>query len=74
MSAQQVASTGLFGYIECFYNRQRVHSTLGYVSSVPSEANYLHSLVTWLLFLLSIYPLNRSKPTIEHKIHKGKDS
>jgi transposase InsO family protein len=31
------ARTALFDYIEVFYNRQRLHSTLGYVSPVEFE-------------------------------------
>lgn len=36
MTAQQ-ASNAIFGYIELFYNRQRRHSTLGYLSPMAYE-------------------------------------
>ena len=31
------ARTAIFSYIELFYNRQRIHQTLGYVSPVAFE-------------------------------------
>ncbi|MCC6601556.1 MAG: IS3 family transposase, partial [Anaerolineae bacterium] len=34
------ARTDIFFYIEAFYNRQRRHSTLGYVSPAAHEAAY----------------------------------
>ncbi len=34
---QQQARTTIFAYVEVFYNRQRLHSTLGYVSPVEYE-------------------------------------
>jgi putative transposase len=34
------ARTDIFFYIEAFYNRQRRHSTLGYVSQAAHEAAY----------------------------------
>lgn len=34
------ARTDIFFYIEAFYNRQRRHSTLGYVSPAAYEAAY----------------------------------
>jgi putative transposase len=36
-ATRQQASTALFEYIEVFYNRQRRHSTLGYLSPVEYE-------------------------------------
>ena len=32
------ARTAIFDYIECFYNRTRLHSSLGYVSPVQFES------------------------------------
>jgi len=37
---QKEAMTDIFFYIEGFYNRQRRHSTLGYVSPLAYEASY----------------------------------
>ncbi len=37
------ARTDIFFYIEAFYNRQRRHSTLGYVSPAAYEAAYYQS-------------------------------
>lgn len=37
------ARTDIFFYIEAFYNRQRRHSTLGYVSPEAYEAAYYQS-------------------------------
>ena len=34
---QQQARTTIFAYLEVFYNRQRLHSTLGYVSPAAFE-------------------------------------
>ena len=36
------ARTAVFEYIEVFYNRQRIHSTLGYQSPSAYEARRLH--------------------------------
>ena len=33
------ARAAVFEYVEVFYNRQRLHSTLGYRSPVEYEAN-----------------------------------
>ena len=37
---RQQARTAIFEYIEVFYNRQRRHSTLGYLSPAEFEARY----------------------------------
>ena len=34
------ARAALFDYIEVFYNRQRLHSTLGYLSPTAFEQEY----------------------------------
>lgn len=36
-SSREIARAAIFGYIELFYNRQRIHQTLGYVSPVAFE-------------------------------------
>jgi transposase InsO family protein len=36
---REQARSAIFDYIECFYNRQRLHQTLGYVSPVQFEKN-----------------------------------
>jgi putative transposase len=36
-SSRESAKTAIFSYIELFYNRQRIHQTLGYVSPVAFE-------------------------------------
>ena len=38
---RQAARTAVFEFIEVFYNRQRLHSSLGYVSPVTFEAAHL---------------------------------
>lgn len=38
--------TGVFFYIESFYNRQRRHSTLRYLSPLAFEARYQEQMVT----------------------------
>lgn len=38
------AKTDVFAYIEGFYNRQRLHSSLGYWSPVQFEQNYINLL------------------------------
>lgn len=35
-----IAQTDLFDYIEVFYNRQRLHSSLGFKSPVQFEFNH----------------------------------
>jgi transposase InsO family protein len=35
--SRESARTAIFSYIELFYNRQRIHQTLGYVSPVAFE-------------------------------------
>ncbi|KYD25180.1 IS3 family transposase [Geobacillus sp. FSL W8-0466] len=37
------AKQAIFEYIECFYNRKRSHSALGYVSPCELEAAYYAS-------------------------------
>ena len=39
-ATRQDAKQMLFSYIEVFYNRKRLHSSLGYVSPVEFEQNY----------------------------------
>jgi transposase InsO family protein len=39
MSSRTAARRAIFEFIEVFYNRQRLHSSLGYVSPVEFEAN-----------------------------------
>ncbi len=39
---QALARTTIFEYIEVWYNRQRLHSTLGYLSSVEFERSSRH--------------------------------
>ena len=34
---RQAARTALFGFIEGFYNRQRLHSAIGYVTPIHKE-------------------------------------
>ena len=36
-ASHRQARTEIFDYIECFYNRQRIHSALGYFSPVDFE-------------------------------------
>ena len=38
-ASRHQARTAIFDYIECFYNRQRTHSALGYFSPVDFELN-----------------------------------
>jgi transposase InsO family protein len=35
-----IRRAALFDYIEVFYNRQRLHSTLGYISPAEAETRY----------------------------------
>jgi putative transposase len=39
-TSRQEARTQLFDYIECFYNRQRIHSALGFVSPEQFERQW----------------------------------
>jgi transposase InsO family protein len=41
-STQALARTTIFEYIEVWYNRQRLHSTLGYLSPAEFELNHGH--------------------------------
>lgn len=38
-TTREVARRDLFGYIEGYYNRQRVHSALGYLTPEQAERN-----------------------------------
>jgi transposase InsO family protein len=40
---RQEAELGLFEYIELFYNRQRLHSSLNYLTPVEFEINYFNN-------------------------------
>ena len=40
-ATRQVARTSIFDYIEVFYNRQRIHSALGYLSPEHFEQQFL---------------------------------
>ena len=40
-AARQVARTAVFEFIEVFYNRQRLHSSLGYRSPLTYETDHL---------------------------------
>ena len=42
--ARQQAQLHIFEYIECYYNRVRRHSTIGWVSPVDFEATYYKSI------------------------------
>jgi len=41
---REEAEVGIFDYIETFYNRKRIHSTLGYKSPVDFEEAWKKSL------------------------------
>ncbi|MBW4551847.1 MAG: IS3 family transposase [Aphanocapsa sp. GSE-SYN-MK-11-07L] len=43
-STRAIARTIIAEWIEVFYNRQRMHSTIGYLSPVQFEANYWSTL------------------------------
>ncbi len=43
-SSRAIARTTIAEWIEVFYNRQRIHSTIGYLSPVQFEANYWRTL------------------------------
>ena len=38
----------IFEYIEVFYNRQRLHSTLSYKTPLAFEKNYQQQTASWL--------------------------
>jgi transposase InsO family protein len=42
---REEAMMDIFFYIEGFYNRQRRHSTLGYLSPLAFEANYYQQVM-----------------------------
>jgi transposase InsO family protein len=46
--SRQAAQSAVFAYIEGFYNRQRIHSALGYRSPVQFEAESAQPLVAYL--------------------------
>jgi len=39
---RQAARTAIFDYLECWYNPQRRHSTLGYLSPIEYERRWQH--------------------------------
>jgi putative transposase len=43
-STRAIARTMIAEWIEVFYNRQRIHSTIGYLSPVQFEENYWSTL------------------------------
>jgi putative transposase len=43
-STRAIAKTTIAEWIEVFYNRQRIHSTLGYVSPAQFEEEYWRNL------------------------------
>jgi hypothetical protein len=51
-STRQAARTAVFEFIEVFYNRQRLHSSLGYCSPTAFEAAYSKRVKTMLAKLL----------------------
>ena len=38
---RSAARSSLFSYIESFYNRQRIHSAIGYMSPIQFEQRFL---------------------------------
>jgi putative transposase len=43
-ATRQAARTSIFDYIEIFYNRQRIHGALGYLTPLAYEQRWLHAL------------------------------
>jgi putative transposase len=41
-ATRQEATTAIFAFIEGFYNRRRLHSSLGYLSPLDFESNLSH--------------------------------
>lgn len=39
-SSREEAKLAIFDYIECFYNTQRIHQSLGYLTPVEMEKRY----------------------------------
>jgi hypothetical protein len=49
MRVTSEASLAIFDYIECFYNIQRIHQSLGYLTPVDMEKSMMHSNVLNLM-------------------------
>jgi putative transposase len=43
-ATRQQAKTSIFDYIEVFYNRQRLHSGIGYLTPLAAEQHWQHAL------------------------------
>lgn len=46
-STRAAAKTAVFDYIECFYNRRRLHSTIGQLSPAEFERRYAVATATY---------------------------